>query len=102
MSLPSPGQPQRHPATGPLRVHPKNSRYFTDGSGKAIYLTGSHTWNSLEDMGYTDPPPALDFSVYLDFLKNHHHNFIRLWRWELPNWSERQSTRVRYCAPQPW
>ena len=31
------------PATGPLRVHPTNPRYFTDGSGKAIYLTGSHT-----------------------------------------------------------
>jgi hypothetical protein len=30
-------------ATGPLRANPANSRYFTDGSGKAIYLTGSHT-----------------------------------------------------------
>jgi hypothetical protein len=24
---------------GPLRVHPQNSRYFTDGSGKAIIAT---------------------------------------------------------------
>jgi hypothetical protein len=24
--------------------HAENRRYFTDGSGKAIYLTGSHTW----------------------------------------------------------
>jgi hypothetical protein len=28
------------PARGPLRVHPRNPRYFTDGSGRAIYLTG--------------------------------------------------------------
>ena len=33
-------------ATGPLRRHPSNPRYFTDGSGKAIYLTGSHTWSN--------------------------------------------------------
>jgi hypothetical protein len=27
----------------PLEVHPANPRYFTDGSDRAIYLTGSHT-----------------------------------------------------------
>jgi len=27
-------------AQGPLRVHPGNTRYFTDDAGKAIYLTG--------------------------------------------------------------
>jgi len=30
----------RSPVSGPLRVHPANPRYFTDGSGKAVYLTG--------------------------------------------------------------
>ena len=41
------------PASGPLRVHPTNTRYFTDGtkysdgSLKAVYLTGSHTWGNL-------------------------------------------------------
>ena len=40
----------RAAATGPLRANPKNPRYFTDGSGKAIYLTGSHTWNNLQEM----------------------------------------------------
>src|SRR5262245_4744640 len=38
-------------ATGPLRVDPANPRYFTDGSGRAIYLTGSHTWDARQDMG---------------------------------------------------
>jgi len=69
-------------ASGPLRVHPTNSRYFTDGSGKAIYLTGSHTWNNLVDFGTDNPPKPFDFDAYLDFLERHHHNFFRLWRWE--------------------
>src|SRR5687767_441463 len=40
-------------AHGPLRIHPNNPRYFTngstnaDGSLKAVYLTGSHTWTNL-------------------------------------------------------
>jgi hypothetical protein len=88
------------PATGPLRVSKENPRYFSHGSGKAIDLAGSHTWNSLQDMGYSDPPPAFDFDAYLDFLEKHQHNFIRLWRWKLSQWTERKSTRVRYCAPQ--
>ena len=47
------------PAAGPLRVSTANPRYFTDGSGKAVYLTGSHTWASLQDMGLTDPAPGV-------------------------------------------
>ena len=40
------------PAKGPLRVHPENPRYFTDGmegphgSLRAVCLTGAHTWNN--------------------------------------------------------
>jgi hypothetical protein len=30
-----------------LRVLTANPRYFTDGSGRAVYLTGSHVWWSL-------------------------------------------------------
>lgn len=30
------------PARGPLRVSEANPRYFTDGSGRAIYLAGAH------------------------------------------------------------
>jgi len=44
------------PGKAPLRPHPANPRYFTDGTGRAILLTGSHTWNNLVDMGPTDPP----------------------------------------------
>jgi hypothetical protein len=71
-------------ARGPLHVHPGNPRYFTDGSGKAIYLTGSHTWGNLQDFGPSDPPEVFDYPGYLEFLKQHNHNFMRLWAWEGP------------------
>ena len=74
------------PATGPLRVNPANPRYFTDGSGRAIYLTGSHTWLNLQDGVLTDPPPAFDYAGWLDFLVSHNHNFFRLWVWEQAKW----------------
>ena len=96
------GEANADPATGPLRVLKENPRYFTDGSGKAIYLTGAHTWANLQDMGFTDPPPAFDYGAHLDFLTKYHHNFIRLWRWELSRWTEGRDQRVRYCAPHPW
>jgi hypothetical protein len=74
------------PAKGPLRVHPTNPRYFTDGTQRsdgtlrAIYLTGSHTWDNLTDFKpLHEKRPAFDYPAYLDFLRRHHHNFIRLW-----------------------
>lgn len=78
--------PQRI-APGSLRVHPANPRYFTDGSGRAVYLTGSHTWANLQDQAEKDPPPRFDFDRYLDFLQQHNHNFIRLWAWEQTRWA---------------
>lgn len=90
------------PAAGPLRVCRDNPRYFTDGSGKAIYLTGAHTWSNLKDMGPTDPPPEFDYQGYLDFLVQRHHNFVRLWTWELSRYGDGQSEQPLYAAPFPW
>ena len=89
-------------ATGPLRVLPENPRYFTDGHGKAIYLTGSHTWSNLVDLGQTDPPPVFNFEGYLDFIKRHNHNLIRLWRWELTKCQYQEGDALRYAEPFPW
>ncbi len=71
-------------AAGPLRIHPDNPRYFTDGSGKAIYLTGSHTWGNLQEYRQPGDKKPFDYTGYLDFLEKHNHNFIRLWTWESP------------------
>ena len=100
-------------AKGPLRVHPTNPRYFTDGtrlpdgSLKAVYVTGSHTWNSLVDMGRNDPPEIFDFGAYLDFLERHGHNFIRLWAWDSSVWDTRANAKlgkdfIHNAAPLPW
>jgi hypothetical protein len=40
------------PATGPLRVHPTNPRYFTDGSGRAIFSRLAHV-GQFSDIGST-------------------------------------------------
>jgi len=86
------GKPAK--ALGPLRVHPTNPRYFADPEGRPVYLTGSHTWQSLQDgilAGYTTVTQPFDYTGYLDLLQTNHHNFIRLWRWELTT-----------HEPQPW
>jgi len=75
--------PARAATAGPLRVHPDNPRYFADGNGQAVYLTGSHTWNNFQ---HNSVYPAVDYDEYLDFLQRHNHNFIRLWVWEQGGW----------------
>ena len=75
--------------SGPLEISIENPRYFTDGSGKAIYLTGSHTWPNLVDMSPEDPPEPFDYEAYLDWMQEHNHNFFRLWTWELMGWDTR-------------
>jgi len=105
--------PSSRPASGPLRVHPTNPRYFTDGSRgpggslRAIYLTGSHTWDNLVDMDRRDPPGAFDFSRYLGMLQKQGHNFIRLWAWDSTTLDSRANGAlgkpfVHHAAPQPW
>jgi len=94
---------------GPLRICPENPRYFADGSGRAVYLTGSHHWYNLVDMGPTDPPPTHDYNAYLDWMVQYHHNFMRLWAWELTNWNtlgnnikHRNERTFHHVTPHPW
>jgi hypothetical protein len=99
-------------AAGPLVVSQTNSRYFTVASGdaadrKLVYLTGSHIWNNLHDgLGpgapCADVPERNDYRAYLDFLKGHGHNFMRLWRWEHFR-SQAAGGGFHLCmTPQPW
>jgi hypothetical protein len=81
----------------PLRVHETNPRYFTDDTGKAIYLTGSHIWSTIHSWPWDHPNwnPSMndkEFDAYLRWLKSHGHNFTRLWT----NWS------YVGLAPYPW
>jgi hypothetical protein len=105
--------PLAAPAAGPLRVHPDNPRYFTDGTKsptgalRAVYLTGSHTWNNLVDMSRDNDPAHFDFGGYLDFIERHGHNFIRLWAWDSTVWDTRANGDlgkdfVHKVAPMPW
>lgn len=93
---------------GPLSVHPTNPRYFrNEATGKAVYLTGSHVWNNLQDMEPPGSKASFDFDGYLDFLIEHHHNFIRLWRWESAGWdtstSAQRTANTRFVVtPHPW
>lgn len=72
---------------GPLRRNPADTRYLVDPTGKPVYLTGSHTWASLQDNGNGYPPPQFDYTKYLDFLTANNHNFFRLWTWEQSRWT---------------
>ena len=67
---------------GPLKASTTNPRYFTDNSGKAILLTGSHTWATMFDQGESDPPPVFNITQFCDYLKNNGHNFTRTFVWE--------------------
>jgi len=92
-------------AMGPLAVHTKNPRYFQNtATGKAVYLTGSHTWANLVDIGPKDPPPQFDFTAYVDWMAKLNHNFIRLWTWELVTWNTKGNgeNKLHTAAPQPW
>lgn len=84
----------------PLRVSDLNPRYFKDGSGSLIYLTGSHNWNNLINTDTADPPESFDYREYLNFLKNYNHNFIRMWAWSPPR--TRQESSNKYNYPLPW
>jgi len=108
LALPLAATAGAEPARGPLMNLMVNPRYFTDGSGRAIYLAGTHNWHNFQDNGHRlpesqDPPPAFDYQGYLDFLAAHGHNFFRLWRWEAPKWTDAQPKgTVKYCQPHPW
>lgn len=87
------------PAKGPLEVHPKNPRYFADGTGKAIYLTGSHMGWELQDDAW-GREHVFDYPGFLDFLVEHNHNLMRMWVVEHTRWDTSNPKAV--ASPMPW
>ena len=97
MSTPDPG-----PVNGPLRLCRENPRYFADASGKAVYLTGSHTWAVMQDMWLEGTPRRdMDYEGFLQLLEDHGHNCMRFWSWmhvKNARWSETSTL----FDPQPF
>jgi len=85
---------------GCLRHNPANPRYFTDDSGRAVYLTGSHTWATLVDM-QLEGDAAFDWLGFMDMAQSHGHNFMRLWTWDHPKYTPWTAETV-YFDPMPF
>ena len=83
-----------------LRHNPANPRYFTDDSGRAIYLTGSHTWANLIEVK-KEGEPNFDYPGFLELLSFHGHNAFRLWTWDHPEWGPWTSEKVVF-DPMPF
>ena len=69
---------------GLLRVHPTNPIYFTEDSGKALYLGGHQLFVDLQDntFGKTviyNNQQTLDWNWYLGFATDRGMNYIRGW-----------------------
>src|SRR5262245_39621274 len=70
--------------SGALRIHPTNPLFFMNGSGKAVYLSCHQIFVDLQDntfdKQYTyNRQSTLDWSWYLQFVKDRHLNYIRNW-----------------------
>ena len=94
-----PLSPVRSGVAGVLRPSPAGS-FFSDGVHEVL-LAGSHTWNSLQDLGFTSPPPVFDYSAYLDSLERWNHNFFRLYVWEQGSFSA-GTDKPYWIAPLPY
>jgi hypothetical protein len=88
----------------PLKVSTTNPNYFVDSQGHAVLLTGSHTWNNLQDWGSDGRFHNFDFDAYVQFLKAHNHNFTLLWRTELPHFCNMPTGDIGDydVREQPW
>ena len=92
--------------SGPLTASATNPRYFLDASGRAVALSGSHTWNNLQDWGTNGTIQTLDFTAYVNSLVSHGHNFTLLWLTELTKFCGLPTTANAppdfTVTPHPW
>ena len=89
-------RPRRHPrlphARGPRwrpmsgitvsRLHHEaGDLFFTDEAGKEVYLAGSHTWTSVQDVDHQ----PFGWGAFVSLLKQTGANFTRLWETDSVN-----------------
>ncbi len=85
---------------GPLILHPANSRYMADTSGRAILMTGAHIWTYLVDIATNDPPSAYDYGGWLTIMVTNGHNFMRIWPSTYAKYNCGSTTK--YVFPTIW
>ena len=86
------------PAMGPLRVCETNPRYFCDGEGRIVFLTGSHLGWELQDDAW-GREFTFDYGAFLDFLEQHNHNLIRMWVVENTKWHDSNPNAIAPPVP---
>lgn len=87
---------------GPLRHNDANPRYFTDNNGKAIYLTGMHTWAVMQDMWIEgDEPIITDYNAFVTTMRDYGHNFMRYWQWQQTKGAHWHDVPTVF-SPQPY
>ncbi len=90
---------------GPLRRSAINPRYFTDDSGKAVYLTGAHTWPVNQDAKAAEEgreDVVFNYAGYLESMKAYGHNFLRFWTQESAVSMFGADKGLYYTAPMPY
>lgn len=96
---------QVRPATGPLKVRSANPRYFSDGSGRLVYLTGSQNGFELQDNAWPDDETGvivqrgLDYKAFLDLLVDYNLNFSKMWVVETTRYNDKQKVLT---TPMPY
>ncbi len=86
---------------GPLKKSTVNTRYFVDPGGNGVFLSGSHTWNDVQDTDQSASPAAFPFANYVSMLKGDGQNATILWRKDMPRecgWN----SGTWNLQPQPW
>ena len=86
----------------PLTRSANNPNYFALPDGTPVYLTGSHTWNNLQNEGSTFPPASLDYTGYVNWMQSNKFNFMRLWNIAEQPYSAAWTTSPWYTDPLPY
>ena len=79
---------------GPLTLSAEHPHFFSDGTGKAVFLGGAHTWAYSQERGVEGETPPFDHHAYLDVLVSAGHNCLRVWTWEHAQWMQFTSRDV--------
>jgi hypothetical protein len=86
---------------GPLKAT-TNPHYFVNTAGKAVLLTGSHTWDDFQDTDQSSSPAAFNFTSYVSFLTSHSQTATILWHKDLPTYCFWGAGGTWHMSPFPW